>query len=116
MSARIYSAGQLTQRVQLQQRAASVDGLGESIGAWVDVGAPVWAKVEPLTGREYLAAGALQQTVDTRFVIRHRTGITPSMRLVWQGRPYDIVSAEAADGGSEWLDIMAVNGVRDGRD
>ena len=98
MATRIYSAGQLNQRVQLQQRAGTADGLGEAAAAWVNVGTPLWAKVEPLTGREYLAAGALQQAVDTRFVIRHRAGVTPSMRLVWQGRPYDIVSAEPTDG------------------
>lgn len=116
MAIRIYSAGQLNQRVQLQQRGAGDDALRESNGAWVNVGAEVWAKVEPLTGREGLAAGALQQTVDTRFILRHRGDVTPDMRVVWKGRAYDVISAEPVDGGIEWLEIMAVHGVRDGRD
>lgn len=116
MAPRIYSAGQLNQRVQLQQRSAAVDGLGESTGAWADLGGPVWAKVEPLSGRDYLAAGALQQPVDTRIVIRWRAGVTLSLRLVWQGQPYEIISALPVDGGREWIEIMAVSGVRNGRD
>lgn len=116
MATRIYSAGQLNQRVQLQQRAAAENNLGEAAGAWADVGGPLWAKVEPLSGREFLAAGALQQPVDTRFVIRHRPGVTPSLRLVWKSQPYDIVSALPVDGGIEWIEIMATAGVRDGRD
>ena len=117
MATRIYTAGQLNQRIQLQQRSAAVDRLDESTGTWLDVGTPIWAKVEPLSGRDYLAAGALQQPVDTRFVIRWRsaTVITPSQRLIWAGQPYDIISALPVDGGREWIQIMAVTGVRDGR-
>ncbi len=116
MATRIYSAGQLNQRVQLQQRAAAHNNLGEAAGGWADFGGPLWAKVEPLSGREFLAAGALQQPVDTRFVIRHRAGVTPSLRLAWKGQAYDIVSALPIDGGVEWIEIMATAGVRDGRD
>lgn len=116
MATRIYSAGQLNQRVQLQQRDGTENGLGEATGAWVNVGTPVWAQVEPLAGREFLAAGAMQQPVDTRFVIRGRPGVTASMRVVWKGQPYDISSALPVDGGSEWIEIMATSGVRDGRD
>lgn len=115
MATRIYSAGQLNQRVQLQQRAAAENVLGEPEGAWVNLGAPIWAKVEPLAGRELLAAGAMQQPVDTRFVIRWRAGVTPSLRLEWRGQPYDISSALPVDGGTEWIEIMATSGVRDGR-
>lgn len=117
MATRIYSAGQLDKRVQFQQRGNQANGLGESIAAWVDLGTPVWAKVEPLSGRDFLAAGAMQQSVDTRFVLRYRAQFEdPSLRLMWRGKPYDIVSAIPVDGGTEWLEIMAVSGVRDGRD
>lgn len=116
MPTRIYSAGQLNQQVQLQQRQAATNGLREAVGAWVDMGSPAWAQVTFLAGREQLAAGAAQQTADARFVLRYRAGVTPSMRLVHKGRPFDIVSAEPVDGGIEWLEILAVHGVRDGRD
>lgn len=119
MGIRIYSAGQLDQRVQFQQRTAGTNGLREANGAWADVGTPLWAKVEPLTGRDFLAAGAMQSAVTTRFVIRHRPGVVgnEALRLVWlkTGEAFEIVSALPVDGGTEWIEIMAATGVRNGR-
>jgi SPP1 family predicted phage head-tail adaptor len=115
MPTRIYSAGELNQRVQLQQRAAGENSLGERSGAWLDFGGRLWAKAEPFTGREFLAAGAEQRTTDTRFVIRYRAGVTAALRLLWNDQPYEIVSAVAVDGGTEWIEIMATTGARDGR-
>lgn len=116
MATRIYSAGQLDKRVQFQQRGAMTNGLGEKVDGWVDLLTTVWAKVEPLSGRDFLAAGAMQQSVDTRFVVRYRAAFEDaSLRLVWRGTPYAIVSAIPVDGGTEWLEIMATSGVRDAR-
>lgn len=116
MSARIYSAGQLNQRVQLQQRGAGTSGLREANGSWVNDGPEVWAQVTFLAGREAIANGAAVQTADARIVIRYRDGVTPSKRLLHKGRPFDIVSADPVGGGIEWIEILAVHGVRDGRD
>lgn len=115
----MYSAGQLDQRIKFQQRSAAADVLHEVVGAWVDVGSPLWAKVEPLTGRDGLAAGAMRNVVTTRFVIRYRPGVVGNeqLRLVWlkTGEPFEIVSALPVDGSTEWIEIMAAHGVRDGR-
>ena len=114
MPLRIYSAGQLNQLVQLQARAEGRNALNERVGAWVDEGQPIFAALEYLRGQERLAAGALQQTLDAIFVVRFRTSITPDKRLVHKGQPYDIIAAVPIQGG-EFLEISAVNGVRDGR-
>lgn len=120
MAARIYTAGQLNQRVQFQARAAGTNGLREATGAWASQWGPVWAAVEPLTGRDFLAVGAMQNAVTTRFVIRYRGGVcgNPELRLVWlkTGEAFEIVSALPVDGGREWIEIMATHGVRNGRD
>lgn len=120
MATRIYSAGQLDQRVKFQVRAAGTNGLREATGAWADEGSAVWAKVEPLTGRDFLAAGAMQNAVSTRFVIRHRPGVcgNAALRLVWlkTGEAFEIISALPVDGRAEFIEIMATHGVRDGRD
>ena len=52
-------AGALDQRITLQARTASVDALGQGVETWVEVGT-VWAKAQPLRGREFFAAGAMQ--------------------------------------------------------
>lgn len=109
------SAGQLNQRIQIQAQVEAENGLGEKVGAWVDDGAPIWAAARPLRGTKRLEAGALQQAVDTVFYVRFRAGISSANRLLWNGRAYDIVSAEPVDGGRVWIEIQAVTGVRDGR-
>ncbi len=110
------NAAELDQRVTLQQRATTVSNdLGEPVGAWADV-ATVWAKAEPLRGREFVAAAQLQQALDVKFTLRWRAGVTASMRLLWRGEPYEIVG-EPIDvkGAQVKLELMCCKGVRDGR-
>jgi SPP1 family predicted phage head-tail adaptor len=115
MGVRIYSAGELNQRIQIQAKGALRNSLNEPTAAWQDQGGPIWAKAEPLTGRELLAAGAMQQPVNIRFVIRHRDTVKPGQRVIWKGQGYDIESALPVDGGREWTEVMARTAVRDGQ-
>lgn len=121
MATRIYSAGQLNQRVQFEVQAASEDSLGEADGAWVADGAPVWARVEPLRGEERIQAGALQQPVDTLVVVRFSVARTDldimarNLRLRWKGRVLGIIAAVLADGGRDWIEIHASTGAADVR-
>ena len=43
------AAGDLRERVTIQQRGVSLDSIGENTAAWTDV-ATVWANAEPLRG------------------------------------------------------------------
>ncbi len=106
--------GKLNQRVTLQRRAAGEDAMGQANGAWEDV-APLWAQVLPLRGREYFAAAAVQQETSVKVTIRYRPDVTPSMRLVWQGVPYDITSVVQLGGRKFWLELLMISGGRDGR-
>lgn len=109
------TAGNLRERITLQTRAAGQDELGRPAGAWAD-SVTVWAKAEPLTGREFFAAGQLQSVASVRFVIRHRAGVTDSMRVVWRGEPYEITAPPIdTDGAREQLELMCSHGIRDGR-
>lgn len=109
------AAGDLRERVSIEQRAESLDGIGENQGAWSTL-ATVWANAEPLRGREYFAAGQQQQTVDVRFRIRYRADVTGLMRVVWRGVPHDIVGPPInVEGRREYLELMTVQGQRDGR-
>lgn len=107
-------AGDLNQRITLQQRNVSIDALGEEVGAWADV-AIVWASVKPSRGREYFAAGQMQDPQDVRIRIRHRAGVTELMRAVWRGVPHGINAVIDADGAGVMLELMCTKGLRDGR-
>jgi len=52
----------------------------------------VWARVEPLSGRELFQAQQIQASINTRFTIRHITGITPKMRISYDSKNYQIES------------------------
>jgi SPP1 family predicted phage head-tail adaptor len=84
-------AGQLRQRVTIQSKTASRDSFGEEDITWVDL-ATVWAAVEPLRGREFLDGKMITAEVTTRIRIRHRSGLTPEMRVVFGSITYDVLS------------------------
>ena len=108
------SAGDLDQRITLQQRSTALDALGQATESWVDV-ATVWASAQPLRGREFFAAGAMQSEASVRFRIRHRAGVTGAMRVLWRGVAHALVAEPIdVDGGRHTLELMAAAGVRDG--
>lgn len=114
MGVRTIGAGNLDQRVTLQQRDASLNTLGQASDTWTNV-AEVWARVEPLKGREFFAAGQMQSEATTRITIRYLAGVTERNRVLWRGQPYDISAVIEPDGHKQTLELMAVAGVRDGR-
>ena len=84
-------AGLLDRRVVLQRRVEQADSHGQAIATWVQI-AEVWARVEPLGGREGYGQQQFVATGDLRFTLRWRPDVTPLERIVYDGRDYDIVS------------------------
>jgi SPP1 family predicted phage head-tail adaptor len=106
--------GKLKERVTLQRRAVGTDAMGQASGAWTDV-ATVWALVLPLRGREFFAAAQVQQELSIKVTMRYRADVEPTMRLMWQGKPHDITGVVQLAGQRDWLEVMALGGVKDGR-
>jgi SPP1 family predicted phage head-tail adaptor len=67
-----------------------------------------WAAVEPLTGREYFTAQQMQATVTTRIRLRYwaNHGISPKMRVAWDGRLFEIDSVQEVKSGRRELHLM----------
>lgn len=84
-------AGDLDQRVTVERKTAgAVDDWGQPIpDAWTPLGT-VWAAVEPLAGREYIAAQAAQSEVTARIRIRWRPDVDSQVRVVHRGKQYDV--------------------------
>ncbi len=83
------NASKLTERVILQSLSTRQTDTGEPVAEWFDV-AEVWARVADVSGREYLAAGATQNSALTKITIRYRDDVIPSMRLIHGQRAYNI--------------------------
>lgn len=98
--------GKLRHQVALQSRLDAQDpDTGAITQSWGPV-ATVWASVEPLSAREFIASQAAQAKVTTRIVIRHRDGIVPTMRAVHRGTVYNIEGVlPDRDSGLEYLTL-----------
>ena len=108
-------AGKLRHRVQLQQKEQTQNPqTGAMVDTWNTV-ATVWASVEPLSAREFIAAGASQSSVTTRITIRYREGVTAKMRALYRGQIYNITGVlPDPESGREYLTLPCSEGVNDG--
>ena len=107
------AAGKLRHRVELQEQQIAQDpNTGEMVTTWVTIAQP-WAEIVPMSGREFMAAGAEQSEVRGRIVIRYRDDVDSSMRVVYRGRYYNILAVlPDAESGKEHLTLMVGEGVR----
>ena len=97
-------AGLLDRRVALERRIDVTDDSGQAVDHFVRV-ATVWARVEPLGGREGFGQQQWIATGDVRFTIRWRDDVTPLHRVVHAGQAFDVMSV-AEDGRREALLVV----------
>src|SRR5690554_3835951 len=110
------NAGKLRHRVSVQelQNTGQNPVTGLPTTEWVEV-TKRWASVEPLSVREFLAAGANQSNVTARIVMRYWSGLNPTMRIVYRSKIYNIAGAlPDADSGLEYMTIPVSEGLNDG--
>lgn len=86
-------AGRLRHRVEIQQQVATRDAFNTPVNQWTTV-ASVRAAVEPLLGREFYQSQQVNAEVTTKVTLRNRDGILPRMRVLYDGRWYDIQSIQ----------------------
>jgi SPP1 family predicted phage head-tail adaptor len=105
----------LRHRITLQQQTQTQDATtGEVTTSWTAFLSDEPAEVVPLSGKEYIAAAANQAGVDTRMAIRWRSGVLPTMRVVYDGNNYNISAVLPDPSNRRWLTIMCQRGVNDG--
>ena len=88
-----YNAQELNTKVELQRRTITEDAYGQQIETWTKL-ADMFAKVEPLVGREYIAGGAEASEVKLKVTIRFYAGLTATDRVVIGGDAFEIVDAQ----------------------
>ncbi len=72
------------------------------------------AAIEPLSGREFIAAQAVQAGVNTRITLRWRAGLEPSMRVVHEGDLYNIRAILPDPTLRRHVNLMCERGVNNG--
>ena len=91
-------AGELRERITIQQKTTPVarDGFGGETITWATL-ATVWAKVEALSGREFIGMGRQEAAGTHKVTLRERDDVTPAMRIAWG---VQILQIEAVLGGT----------------
>lgn len=104
-------AGTLRHRLQFQSLLRYLDTAGDTVESWV-TDFECWGSVEPLSVREFVASQAVQSQVTARVVIRYRTGVVPTQRILFRGKVYNIAGALPDKvSGLEFLTIPVSEGV-----
>ena len=67
----------------------------------------IWAEVRFLRGRNFYAAKAANVKTDVEFIIRHRTDLDETMRVVHKGKNYEIEGIVPMDNNSGYMMIRA---------
>lgn len=105
-------AARLNKRVLLQVQGPARDAAGEQIDAWTNVIADgdgkIWAEVRDVSGREFVAAGATQNEVQTTITIRYRAGVQQRMRVLHGADVYGIEAVLGQD--QRTLQLMCSKG------
>lgn len=83
--------GKLRHRVTFRIRSISQNDFGEWITSYTDW-VTVWAAIEPNLGKRYMEALQANSEVQGVIRIRYRSGVLPTMRIVYGSQTFSIVA------------------------
>jgi len=104
-------ASQLRHKISIQRAGQVADGGGGYTAGWAEItnGAPK-AKITPNSGGESFQGMRVEGSVSHSIIIRYRSGISTSDRIVFKGRVMQIKAIINIDENSKWLKILAEEG------
>ena len=85
------NAGALRHRITIERQATAQDDWGGVVNHWATIGT-FSASIEPINGREYFAAQAVQSEVTARIRMRYHPDVLPSDRVNHNGTIYTVQS------------------------
>jgi SPP1 family predicted phage head-tail adaptor len=74
----------------------------------------VWAAVTNLHGKEYFEAKAVQAENTVKFTIRFLAGIDQTMKILFQGKAYNITAIDNIKYRNRYIEIQAMEVESDG--
>lgn len=97
----VVRAGNLRKRLSFQTRATTQDVSGQQVNTWTTA-FTVWGEIEPISGRELLAAQAVQSDVTHTVTVRYRSElavpkVVAAMRIMYGTRIFNITSGMNED-------------------
>lgn len=121
MKARRLSQVKMTARdfdesITFQSYSEVSDGAGGVTKTWANLASTptVWAHVKANGGNEQFDSERTNASTMTTFVIRNRSDVNETMRIVWYGENYNIRQVQREGQRAMYLNIMAERGVSNG--
>lgn len=106
----------LRHRVTFQRQVEAQDpDTGNTLITWADAFTDVPAEVLTGPGREFIESETKQAETDARINLRWMPGLEQSMRVVWDGKFYDITGMDTDRTGRRELRLRCKEGASDGR-
>lgn len=84
-------AGLLRHRLTIQTITQTQNAMDEWVDSWIDW-VTVWGSIEPNLGKRYFEAKQANSEVQGLIRIRYRSGVLPTMRIVYGDRIFKIIS------------------------
>ena len=100
------SIGDMRHKLQFQTQTSTEDANGFIVTAWTTA-FTVWGAARDVGGREFFEAAAQHMENITTFTIRSRAGITTAMRILFRGKPYEIVQISRMQYRGDYMQIKA---------
>lgn len=109
--------GKLRHLVTFETPTVEHDSNGDVTETWTTAfdGQQISAAIEPLSGRELIAAQQVHSRVTTRITVRYRPGLLPEMRISHRDTLYNIEAIiPDAESGFRHATLMCYSGTNDG--
>ena len=111
-------AGDLRHRITLQQRSTVTDSLGGHSDKWTSV-LTVWAHIQPMSGRELLAAQAVRSETTHAIILRFHPMLSnpievSKMRVLYGTRIFNITGCVNQDERNRIIELSAFEGMNQG--
>lgn len=85
--------GKLNKRITIQQNNATRDDYGAPAPpSWTTV-KTIWAAIQPVSARDFIAGMAQQSEVTHKILVRDGAGITPDMQIAFGTRTFQILAS-----------------------
>jgi SPP1 family predicted phage head-tail adaptor len=98
--------GELDKRITFQRLTTTTNENGFEVEILEEF-KTVWAAVTNLHGREYFEAAAVQAENTVKFTIRYLEGINPSMKILFEGKKYNITAIDNIKYKNRFIEIKA---------
>ena len=105
------TAGNLRNKIDFQRESSIPDGAGGTNLIWDDLFVQVPAFIKPVSGNETLHSMRLEARISHKIYIRYMSGIKPSDRILFDGRPMQIRALINIEERNRWYEISADEGV-----